>query len=221
MRKRNVTKKDVKMLLAGEQLKQLREEAGLTQDELAELIDNLPENTRPGRSRNQISYIENAIRPMSADYARLLSKVLNVTPEYLLLESPYKNNFDEKYHSENSGKYIEQFFNDIGYKIEHPSHNRYFRIITANHFLKDQEYLSNLIEKNEFDSPIYERTLVDKKGRKILIYSDELQDIFNEVMEYAKWKIEQKFNDPRRYKTAEDMKGTFNSEKNSRYQLRY
>lgn len=38
------------------------------------------------------------------------------------------------------------------------------------------------------------------------------EDIFDEVMEYAKWKIEQKFNDPRRYRTTEDMKGTFNNE---------
>lgn len=212
MKRKNATKRDSNMLYAGERLKKLRKDAGLTQDELAELIDNLPENTRPGRSRNQISCIENGIRSISADYARLLSKVLNVTPEYLLLETPYKNTFDEKYHSENSGKYIEKFFNDIGYKVEHSESNRFNRIITSAKYLKNKEYISSLIERCEYDSPIYERFLTDAKGRKILIYSDELQDIFDEVMKYAKWKIEQKFNDPRRYKKIEDMKGTFNNE---------
>ena len=86
----------------------------------------------------------------SEKYARLLSKVLHVTPEYLLLESPYKNEIDEKFHSENYGQYIERFFNYIGYRVEHPSHNRYARVITATELLKSKEYLSGLIERIEY-----------------------------------------------------------------------
>lgn len=90
MKGKKVTKKDSKMLSPGERLKKLRTDAGLTQEELAELIDNLPENNRTGRSRNQISYIENGSRSISADYAKLLSKVLHVLPEYLLGESNFR-----------------------------------------------------------------------------------------------------------------------------------
>lgn len=208
MERKNLTDEEIKMLVAGERLKKLREEAGLTQEGLAELIDNLPENRRSGRSVGQISYIENGKRAISAEYARLLSKVLHVTPEYLLLESPYKNEIDEKFHSEHYGQFIEKFFGYIGYRVEHPNHNRYARVITTTELLKSKEYLSGLIERAEYGNPIYERTLSDSRGRKILIFSDELQDIFDEVMEYAKWKIEQKFNDPSRYATPSDMKKT-------------
>lgn len=206
MKRKNLTDEDIKMLVAGERLKKLREESGLTQEELAELIDNLPENKRPGRSAGQISYIENGSRAISAEYARLLSKVLHVTPEYLLLESPYKNEIDEKFHSENYGQFIESFFNYIGYRVEHPNHNRYARVITTTELLKNKEYLSGLIERAEYGNPIYERTLTDSRGRKILVFSDELQEMFNEILEYAKWKVEQKFSDPGRYATPDDMK---------------
>lgn len=213
MKKKNVTEKDEHMLTAGLRLKKLREDANLTQDELAELIDNLPENNRTGRSRNQISYIENGQRAISADYARLLSKVLHVTPEYLLLETPYKNSFEEKYRSDNTGKFIENFFNELGYQIEHPSYERYTRLITTGDLLKNEKYINGIIDLCNYGEPIYERKLIDNKGRKILIYSDELHDIFEDIIEYAKWKIEQKFKDPRRYETYEDAQGTFSNNK--------
>ena len=83
----------------------------------------------------------------------------------------------------------------------------------------------------EYGNPIYERTLIDSRGRKILIFSDELQEMFNEIFEYAKWKAEQKFNDPSRYTTPDDMKKIWikhtpvsyqaYTKKSTRYRLRY
>lgn len=86
----------------GERLRERRKECGLTQAQLADKIDELDEemqvdstnkNRRP-RSEKQISYLENGSRPISYDYAWLLSGILKVRYEWLMGYDDYKTEED-------------------------------------------------------------------------------------------------------------------------------
>lgn len=70
-------------------LKMLRDERGLTQEELATEIQNLQE--KPTCSENQISYLETGSRKISAKYAELFSKFFNVDADFILCRDDYRN----------------------------------------------------------------------------------------------------------------------------------
>lgn len=86
----------------GERLRERRKECGLTQAQLADKIDELDEETqvdstnknRRPRSEKQISYLENGLRPISYDYAWLVSTILKVRYEWLMGYDDYKTEED-------------------------------------------------------------------------------------------------------------------------------
>ena len=74
----------------GERLRICRKRMNLTQSKLIEKVCALPENNGKERSEKQLSYIEKGKRKLSAEYARLVGKLLGVLPEYLLGEVNYE-----------------------------------------------------------------------------------------------------------------------------------
>lgn len=204
MNRKNSTENHDKMLSAGARLKELRESAKLTQAQLADLIDSLPENTRPGRSEKQISYIENGSRSISADYARLLAKIFKIKPEYLLMETNFKTDEEEREHSNSSGKSIEPIIKALGYKLDRPSKRRFTRMLVDDKIIAWEDF-PEIVNDRRDTLPIYERELIAPDGRKITIYTDEIIEMVSDIMDYAKWKFDRKFNETHRYKYPEDM----------------
>lgn len=86
-----MAKKEPHDVVCGQRLRECREEKGMTQAKLAEAVYQLPENRGKERSANQIGYLERGTRPISLEYAALLSKVLGVREEYLLGKDDHKN----------------------------------------------------------------------------------------------------------------------------------
>lgn len=91
----NVTSIYDKMKKMGRRLRECRKLRGLSQDGLVALVEALPENGGKVRSAKQIGYMERGCRPISAEYALLLAKVLDVDSKYLLLQTPFKSKEDE------------------------------------------------------------------------------------------------------------------------------
>lgn len=92
---RKVTSFDKSWCDMGERLRECRKMRQLTQEGLCERVEHLPENGEKIRNAKQIGYIENGTRKLSAEYARLLAKALEVNVEYLLLESDFKTKEEE------------------------------------------------------------------------------------------------------------------------------
>lgn len=91
----NGTLEDDKIKEMGRRLRECRKLRRLSQQDLIYLVEALPENNGKVRSAKQIGYIESGSRRLSADYAMLLAKALNVDSKYLLLQSPFKSKDDE------------------------------------------------------------------------------------------------------------------------------
>lgn len=88
----NLTENNNSMFQIGKRLRECRVSKGLSQEQLAEAVEALPDNRGKTRSAKHISYLENGTRAMSAEYAGLLAQVLNVRTEYLLLKDDNKTN---------------------------------------------------------------------------------------------------------------------------------
>lgn len=88
----NVTKAEKTWLLAGERLRKLRNERGMNQAELAEL---LPLDSR-GRLRSEktIGRMERGECRISDEYAIMLSRVLGCRYQYLLMQDDFKTEED-------------------------------------------------------------------------------------------------------------------------------
>lgn len=91
----NGTLPDGKIKEMGRRLRECRKLRKLSQQDLIYLVEALPENNGKVRSAKQIGYIESGSRRLSADYAMLLAKALNVDSKYLLLQSPFKSKNEE------------------------------------------------------------------------------------------------------------------------------
>lgn len=91
----NVTSIYDKTTEMGRRLRECRKLRRLSQNGLVALVEALPENGGKVRSPKQIGYMEHGFRPISAEYALLLAKVLGVDSRYLLLQSPFKNKEEE------------------------------------------------------------------------------------------------------------------------------
>ena len=91
----NGTLPDGKTKEMGRRLRECRKLRKLSQQDLIYLVEALPENNGKVRSAKQIGYIESGSRRLSADYAMLLAKALNVDSKYLLLQSPFKSKNEE------------------------------------------------------------------------------------------------------------------------------
>lgn len=81
----------------GERIRACREGRGLTREELASVVYNLPENGGMRRSPGQIGYLERGERSLSPQWATLLSKALNVRREYLLYADDWPTVYDKEY----------------------------------------------------------------------------------------------------------------------------
>ena len=71
----------------GQRIRALRKSRGLTLDELAEELANLPGSTRTDCSGTQLGYIERGQRPLSADYCDLVARFFGVRAAYLRCET--------------------------------------------------------------------------------------------------------------------------------------
>jgi len=79
-------------------VEQLRDNAGLTQTELADMV---------GMTQQTVSRVENNIHALSADYLIILSKFFNVSADYLLEISDQKHNDEQRYQiTKNMEKYL-------------------------------------------------------------------------------------------------------------------
>lgn len=94
MAKNNI-KNEIDVIM-GERVKKCRKKMCLSQEELASLVRNLPENNGKERTPQHIGYIERGDRKLSAEWAYLLSKVFNVRAEYLLCEDDFETDFHKK-----------------------------------------------------------------------------------------------------------------------------
>lgn len=211
---KNSTISPEKMLLLGKRLQICRKAAGLTQQKLIELIESLPENNGKTRNEKHISAIERGERTLSIEYATLVSKVLRVSPEYLLGQSDYKTRLDKtnaffaKEHKKNTC--IKNLIKDMGYIETYASSTKYatIDICSIDTDIDIEERIAFAKESIEI-FPEYDMILEDATGRKIHIKSNEINRIYEDIEFIIKCRIEREFNDPTRYTYPEDTKNTF------------
>lgn len=91
-----VTYNDAKKLLLGQRLKECRSEAGFSQAEVADRVNQIPkENGRYALNVKYLSAMENGRKTISEQYAEAFSTVLHIDKGYLLdPEWKYPYGFD-------------------------------------------------------------------------------------------------------------------------------
>ena len=162
----NVTSKDELMIRCGKRVRECRKEAGFTQEKLALEISLLPENRDKPRSEKQLSYIERGKRPLSIEYARLLSKLLKVREEYLLCEDDYKTQGEillkEYKHDERIFQYIDFLIQQNGYKYISCFIPNWDTIDFSPHEKEIKSY-SDLKEHNNYHERYYQKIMQQAK----------------------------------------------------------
>ncbi len=81
--------------MIGRRIRNLREGAGLTLQELADKVYCLPENKGRARSSQHIGYIERGERPLSPEWSMLLAKIFDVRVDYLMLKDDFKTDHEK------------------------------------------------------------------------------------------------------------------------------
>lgn len=80
---KNGANKERKYVVSGNNLRGCRKALGVTQQELAEMVANLPGSSREKCSFKTIGKMEKGYIPISAEYAYLLSKIFKCDPQWL------------------------------------------------------------------------------------------------------------------------------------------
>lgn len=179
--KNNVTLEEKKKI-CGERLRACREKMHLTQEELIERVMQLPENNGKERSEKQIGYIENGKRLISAEYARLLGKVLGVLPSYLLGEIDYKTEKERAY-----------------YKLYETRQESDLLYLGLNFFAKLTNY--EITSPNFSNAETIEKVLetikyaykITKDNQTITLSLDEMNRFENEVCDIVELKLKHLF----------------------------
>ena len=207
---KNVSCSKEYMLLCGERLKECREAAGYTQEELINKIMLLPENRGKERNEKHISSVENGRRPLSIEYARLISKVLKVKEEYLLGKDDFKTESDEadSYTKEWSERRscIKFLIQSMGYVEEYASQLRYRQL-----FISSADTNEAIKKKLAFAQkglsvyPEWNMIISDEKGRRIHLMSNEIERIYDDIESVIKYRLEREFDDITRYACEKDM----------------
>ena len=198
------------MLLCGERLKKCREAAGYTQEELINKIMLLPENRGKEGNEKHISSVENGRRPLSIEYARLISKVLNVREEYLLGKDDFKNGSEEaaSYAQKWSERHscIKFLIQSMGYVEEYASQLRYRQLFVSS--ADTNETIEKKLAFAKKGLSVYpERDMIisDEKGRRIHLMSNEVERIYDDIESFIKYRLEKEFDDITRYACEKDM----------------
>lgn len=207
---KNVSCSKEYMLLCGERLKKCREAAGYTQEELINKIMLLPENRGKERNEKHISSVENGRRPLSIEYARLISKVLNVREEYLLGKDDFKNGSEEaaSYTQKWSERHscIKFLIQSMGYVEEYASQLRYRQLFVSS--ADTNETIDKKLAFAKKGLSVYpERDVIisDEKGRRIHLMSNEVERIYDDIESFIKYRLEKEFDDITRYACEKDM----------------
>ena len=207
---KNVSCSKEYMLLCGERLKKCREAAGYTQEELINKIMLLPENRGKERNEKHISSVENGRRPLSIEYARLISKVLNVREEYLLGKDDFKNGSEEaaSYTQKWSERHscIKFLIQSMGYVEEYASQLRYRQLFVSS--ADTNETVEKKLAFAKKGLSVYpERDVIisDEKGRRIHLMSNEVERIYDDIESFIKYRLEKEFDDITRYACEKDM----------------
>ncbi len=208
--KKKVAQNDSRMLLCGKRVRECREEWGYTQSKLIEEIEKLPENNGKTRNDKHLSAVERGERNLSIEYARLISKVLRVSEDYLLGYDDFKTE-SEKHSEELYGeferyKWIENIVKSMGYVEEYASKVKYKKI-----YISSEDTDRIIQEKIDFAKegltvmPEYDMIISDQRGRKIHITSSEIRRMYEDMEILIKCRIEREFDDITRYKHISDM----------------
>ena len=207
---KNVSCSKEYMLLCGERLKKCREAAGYTQEELINKIMLLPENRGKERNEKHISSVENGGRPLSIEYARLISKVLNVREEYLLGKDDFNNGSEEaaSYTQKWSERHscIKFLIQSMGYVEEYASQLRYRQLFVSS--ADTNETIEKKLAFAKKGLSVYpERDVIisDEKGRRIHLMSNEVERIYDDIESFIKYRLEKEFDDITRYACEKDM----------------
>lgn len=213
--KQKVTHKDDKMLLCGKRVKECREKCGYTQAKLIEEIEKLPENNGKIRNDKHLSAVERGERSLSIEYAKLISKVLRVSENYLLGYSEYKTE-SEMYRERSNLEFdryrlIKNIVKSMGYVQEYASQIKYKKI-----YISSDDSCETIQKKIDFAQkflavmPEYDMTISDQHGRTIHITSNEIERIYKDIEFLIKSRIEREFDDVTRYKYIGDMQDSEN-----------
>lgn len=210
---KKVTDSRDNMLLCAQRVKKCREEKGLSQEELIQKIELLPENMGKRRNEKHLSAVECGKRRLSIEYARLISKVLMVREEYLLGYDDFKTGTaQKKFKAQKWGeKYqcIKFLIENMGYKEEYSSQTCYSSIcISSEDTEQDIQKKITFAKKGLSIMPDYDMTLSDNTGRKIHLSSSEITRIYDDIESFIKFRIEREFNNITNYKKLEDTEST-------------
>lgn len=207
---KKVTDSKDNMLLSAQRVKECREEKSLSQEELIQKIELLPENRGKHRNEKHLSAIECGKRTLSIEYARLISKVLMVREEYLLGYDDFKTGSAQTKSQiqkwGNKHQCIKYLIEDMGYHEEYYSQTRYKSISISS---EDTEQIIQkkiaFVKKSLATMPDYDMTISDKSGRKIHLCSSEISRIYDDIEFYIKYRLEKEFDDISHYVRIEDM----------------
>lgn len=206
---KKVTDSRDNMLLSAQRVKECRKEKGLSQEELIQRIELLPENRGKHRNEKHLSAIERGKRPLSFEYARLISKVLMVREEYLLGYDDFKTGSAQtNFEAQKWGKRyqcIKFLIENMGYKEEYSSQTCYSSIYISSEDTEQDIQKKITFAKNGLSiMPDYDMILSDNAGRKIHLRSSQLDRIYDDIESFIKFRLEREFNDVTNYKHPED-----------------
>lgn len=191
------TEKDV---LIGKRLRECRKNRGLTQQELAAIVYDLPENNEEERTPQQIGYIERGQRKLSLEWASLLAKALGVRMEYLLYKDDFETNWQKKIFpsvksiAERSirERALMSFFEVLGvsFEILVDEVDEAHKNITTDDFLNNatDEEIDKIF--NSVFSKQSRYLLKSKHGDTIaVIDSSEKDHFFDEIYDFVEFKV--------------------------------
>lgn len=196
---RKLTETKEKMLLCGKRLKKCRKMAGYTQEGLEEAIYNLPENRGKPRNAKHISCLENGTRPISIEYAKLLSKILGVQENYLLGiddDETYGKHIATKFKNiQKHNECIEYLISELGVIFESGT-NRWWEIkIQDKH---ENEKISDKIQQIRIDDDCREETIkeiivISPDGKQIHSSTKKIDRLYDDISSYIKYRVMQEF----------------------------
>jgi len=188
--------KTPKNIKVGLRVRSLRKKMGFTLSELAEKVYVLPENGGKQRTPQHIGYIERGERPLSRDWAALLSKVFNVRQEYLMCEDDFEtmeqktafpliNKIVER---QTKIKAVESFIKEFGLTFEYvvpPELAKYANKKTEDISADELDEIFAFTESHED-----QYKLTDNSGHTLLIISRATkQNFIDELCDFFEFKL--------------------------------
>lgn len=187
-------------LLSGNRLKEMRKANNLTQEQLTEKIQTLPENKGKARSEKSIGRMERGEMPISPEYAFLISRVLGCRVEYLLAQDDYETEAERIHaitdeHNSIFGM-IETIAQLHGYSISSQEIDYGTKRLSFPADIDENE----ILQRAHSTGGVPYFWITSSTGAQKRIDADKLHDMFADIEDYIVYKFSNCLSRPRPFR---------------------